>query len=177
MPDGGADPAIIMVRDGRAAMASYERYTVNYSERPSELEEIVIGASPLTNWTDWNRAWMARTAPTLVVRYEEVARNPENAILPLETFLGVKRLCPFDMTFGDMNAINPKLFSVGRDDYGIGEVERRCPNLFWLAHYEQMRVLGYGGAEARTPGVPLALAALQEAGNAIRRAKLATAGW
>jgi hypothetical protein len=173
MPDGRDDPAIVVIRDARAAMVSYERYTMNFSETPSELEEIVIGASPLMNWTEWNREWTTRSAPTLVLRYEQVARDPGSAIASLEAFLGVPMQRPFDLTFGDVKSINPKLFAVGHDRFGIAEMERRCPNLFWTAHGEAMRQFGYGADDARTIDQSVVLAALAEAGRAIRQAKRA----
>lgn len=148
-PDGLDDPAIILVRDGRAAMASYERYIRTWWNQPTGLEQIVIGAAPLSNWSDWLHAWHVRAAPRLTMHYEDVATNPAVAVGKMAEFLDLAPRRDFDISFEEMQATNPRFFRVGANDAGIAEVERRCPNLFWALHGAHMRCFGYD--EARLP--------------------------
>ena len=172
LPDGAQDPAIILVRDGRAAMASYERYTQTWWKTPRGLEEVVVGDDQLVNWSDWHHAWGTRSAPTLTLYFEAVAESPNDAAAEIGRFLKLKPERAFGATFEQMQAINPRFFQVGSNGPGIAAVESRCPNLFWALHGDHMRHFGYGGADAdRFPDQMSALRELAATINAQKALK------
>jgi hypothetical protein len=176
MPDDGTDPAIVLIRDGRAAMASYERFLGNFGNDPRELEEIVIGRDTFASWSDWNRAWLSRSAPTLLLRYEEVTRDPASTIAALSNFLSIAPRNSFDLTFEQMQADDPQFFSIGNNEPGIHLIEERCPNLFWILHGEEMETLGYCDTGSNPMRNATWRGALDEVSAALRRVKTRPTG-
>ena len=155
MPDTHDDPAIIIVRDGRAAMASFERYTETWWPIPRALEEIVVGDDQLPNWSQWLHAWGTRGVRSLTLMFEEMIADPSQAIEKMSAFLGQDPKREFDLSFHQMQSINPKFFRIGSNEPGIAAVERRCPKLFWTLHGDHMRHFGYGDPAKPQPADPI----------------------
>jgi hypothetical protein len=145
VPDG--ERAIYVVRDARAAIASYRRFRSRARQREFPLEDFVLGKPPLPSWSG-HVAWARTRDPetTLILRFEELT-NPDNVVLQrLSAFIGLPVLKPLDIGFEELHAVNPELYGVGHNAPGIAEVEAACSPLFWATHGEAMRALGYGEA-------------------------------
>ncbi|WP_375287622.1 sulfotransferase domain-containing protein [Sphingomonas sp.] len=168
-PPAGDEPAIVLVRDGRAAMASYQRYRRTFAGQEMLLEQIVSAPAPLPHWSHLTARWRRRTAPTLLLRFERVIRTDAALIEEIGRFLGCTPQRGFDLGFEDLRRVSPDFFSVGSDAPGIALVEKRCPALFWTAHGDAMRALGYGAEHDRPFNRRLVGDALAEAGRAMRR--------
>ncbi|HEY8698909.1 MAG TPA: sulfotransferase domain-containing protein [Rhizomicrobium sp.] len=135
---------LYIVRDGRAAMASYRRFqrTVNGLDFP--LEQFVLGAEPIESWRDHVEWAMARDRKaTLVLRYEDMVRPDRDLLERIAEFIGLPVLGPPDVSFARLRALDPRLFGTGRNAPGIDAVEAACPALFWLLNGETMRAVGY----------------------------------
>jgi hypothetical protein len=164
-----SDPAIAIVRDGRASLSSYWHFQNSIGGWPFSLEQIVIGAPPLENWSEHVRRWQNHKGQMLMLRYEDLRLVRPQEIAIIGHFIGKESRVPFDVTFAELNREVPDLFRVGKDEPGIAEVERRCPALFWSLHGEAMRELGYGENNRREFSPALAQAAFKEAGLALHR--------
>jgi sulfotransferase family protein len=133
---------LYIVRDGRAAMASYRRFQRNINGLDFPLEQFVLGAEPIESWRDHVEWGMDRKA-TLVLRYEDMIRPDRDLLERIADFIGLPVLRPFDVSFAQLRALDPRLFGTGRNAPGIDAVEAVCPALFWLVNGETMRALGY----------------------------------
>jgi len=145
VPDG--ERALYVVRDARAAMASYRRFRSRSVRCELPLEDFVLGRPPLPSWSE-HVAWAQARDPqtTLILRFEDLT-DPSNEVLErLSAFIGLPVLGRLDVGFEALHAVNPELYGVGRNDPGIAEVEAACSALFWKTHGEAMRALGYGEA-------------------------------
>jgi len=141
---------LYVVRDARAAMASFRRFQRNMLGREFSLEQIVQGKPPLPSWSahaDWALARPAET--TLLLRYEALVQPTPALLDQISGFIGLPALRPFDVSFEQVRALRPQLCEVGRNGPGIEEIEANCPDLFWTLHGETMRRLGYEKRPAR----------------------------
>ena len=139
----GGDRAIYVVRDGRAALVSYQRYLTEVEHKTRTLRQLVRGRHWPGPWHSHVERFLARDpANTLVLRYEALASGhpPLDAIA---AFLKVPVRRPFDVTFRELNDIDPKIFPTGSNDAGIAIVERDCAARFWRACGQTMDRLGY----------------------------------
>jgi hypothetical protein len=82
-------PAIYVVRDGRKSLLSYQHYHARYTPAPRPtLSDLVLGLDHYGGWSEHYRGWAARSAPTLLLRYEQlVAPNPQ-LLQELGAFIG-----------------------------------------------------------------------------------------
>jgi hypothetical protein len=138
------DRMIYVVRDGRAAMASYRRFQRSINGLEFPLEQFVLGAEPIESWRDhveWGLASDRDT--TLMLRYEDLVQPDDKLLDRISRFIGLPVLRPFDVSFAELRAAHPGLFGAGHNAPGIEAVESACPALFWLLNGEAMRELGY----------------------------------
>lgn len=143
LPEEGTEPAIVVSRDGRAAIHSLDQYFRSFDHGARMLPEVIVGEHGMPNWTQLNRAWLHRNAPTLHLRFDVLTGQTEEAITRIADFIGIKPKRDFPYKFADMHAINPKFFRSGDDRSGIAAVESKAPALFWAVHGAMMKELGY----------------------------------
>jgi len=152
VPDG--DRCIYVVRDARAALVSFQKHLLDVEHRWCALPTLIGGREWPGKWQDHVERFLARDpANTLLLTYEELtSANP-----PLDrigTFLGALALRPFDLSFAELHAINPKVFPGGSNEPGVQLVERDHADLFWRHCGRAMRRLGYGGGRPTSSGKP-----------------------
>jgi len=142
--EASGERMLYIVRDGRAAMASYRRFQRNINGLDFPLEQFVLGAEPIESWRHHVEWAMARDRNgTLVLRYEDLIRPDMHRLERIAEFIGLPVLRPLDVSFAQLRALDPQLFGTGRNAPGIDAVEAACPALFWLVNGETMRALGY----------------------------------
>jgi glycosyltransferase involved in cell wall biosynthesis len=146
------DRAIYVVRDGRAAIASYERYLRDIDGRSANVESIIAGRVRYGAWQEHVRSYLARDpANTLVLRFEDLASDAP----PLDriaTFLRRPVVRKFDVPFSRLHEIAPLKYANGSNAWGAAHVERHWHRPFWRAAGKTMRDLGYGDDGPRDPG-------------------------
>lgn len=150
-------PAIVLVRDGRAALVSYWHFFRDYDE-PVALSELIQGSIGFGSWSAHFRSWEPMNRPDrLLLRFEDFSADPECAIEALATFLGKRPVSPFDATFDKLNANHPKFFRSGDNAANIAELVGDDLELFKVHHGELMTELGYWSAqEAACRSIPVA---------------------
>ncbi len=136
------EPAICIIRDGRAALSSFHRYLRDFANSKVSLERVVQGRP--RSWSD-HINWILSRDPsnTLVLRYEELIETHNFTLRRIATFTRLPLLRPFKNAFDAFHKANPKMFGVGGNGLGIAEVERECGEVFWRVNGDAMRALGY----------------------------------
>lgn len=136
-------PAIYVVRDGRAALVSYYHYLANYAGSPYPMGDIVAGRIWPGSWSGHYRGWNPATRPnTLLLRYEELRDDNAAACEKIGQFLGIAPLKPFEVSFADLQKLNPRFFRSADDAKSLAEMQPYM-DLFMKHHGATMRELGY----------------------------------
>ncbi|MEO0586444.1 MAG: hypothetical protein AAF078_02280 [Planctomycetota bacterium] len=136
VPADGA-PAVVVVRDPRAAVWSLHRY---HGGR-MRVEDIVAGRMPFEPWERHTAAWVQRTAPTHVVRYEDLVGRSEATLEGIGTRLGLTR-CGDVPTFEEMHAASPLYarggvrWEAGLTAEQVASIEARCLPLMERLGYQ-----------------------------------------
>lgn len=133
-------PAIYVVRDGRAALASYFHLLRDFSTA-KPMTAIIEGDVWVGPWSDHIAAWRDRPR-TLMLRYEDLTSDPEQQFKDISEFLGVPQIAPFEQTFEELHRFNPKLFRTANNERNIAELTPHM-DLFMERHGAMMRDLGY----------------------------------
>ncbi len=137
------DPAIYIIRDGRAAIVSYF-YFNRYFGATVPVEAIIMGAVGYGSWSDHYRAWNPLNRPhTLFLKYEELITETEEAIENIAAFIGVRPVRQFSKTFEDLHKTNRLFFRIGDNDRNIAELTDSQLELFAQHHGKVMQELGY----------------------------------
>src|SRR5947209_9405031 len=89
-PPEDDNPAIYLIRDGRATIVSYYHYCRDYG-LPVSMENVIRGTVGFGSWSGHYDAWNPFKRPqTIVVRYEELAKNMEAPLERIAAFLGIR---------------------------------------------------------------------------------------
>jgi hypothetical protein len=149
-------PAIYLVRDGRDALVSHAHFVVNYdlgllpeeAERrfPEVLRMLIETDVSFGGWTANIKAWTGRSAPTALVRFQDLIASPLNAVRQAmhEIGLFLPEQEAFDLwTFEQLHAEFPQFFRKGQQGAWREEMPYDLQLLFWKRHGDTMRMLGY----------------------------------
>jgi len=134
------DRAIYILRDGRAAIASYQRYLRDFDKVEFSLAELAAGERRPYTWAQHVERWTAHPG-VLVLRYEDLVTEPPLGMIG--EYLGVPAKAKFSLSFRDLHNHDQRFFGVGRNGPGIEAVERTCARTFWLHNGATMRKFGY----------------------------------
>lgn len=141
-PETG-DPAIFVVRDGRSAVISYYHFLNDVERVPTRLADVVEGRVFAGSWSDHYIAWQPAYRPhTLLLRYEEIVRDPAGTIAQLASFLRIPALSSEVPGFASMKLLNPRFFRAGDDADNLAQMSP-YEELFRSRHQPVMNVLGY----------------------------------
>lgn len=137
------EPAIYIVRDGRAALSSYRRFLRDFHQVDISLADLAEGKHWPGSWGEHVTRWTERRRDrTLIVRFEDLASSPPLA--EIGAFLNAPiQKESFDVSFSDLRQLDPRHFVIGHDRPGIEEFERECPDIFWRSNGDAMRRLNY----------------------------------
>ena len=142
-PPTDAAPAIYVVRDGRAAIASYRHMLHDFTEQRLDLADIIRGRAWPGSWSEHYAAWSPDTRPeTLLLRYEKLREDPQGACDKIAAFLHVRQIAPFKQEFDELHGFEPALFRVGGNERNIAEMDADMA-LFADIHGPLIRALGY----------------------------------
>lgn len=168
-PGDDDDPAIFVVRDGRDALVSAAHFNLTFQRlwwrrrlasrivRLNELERTLENLIRSGDWNGWVLRWLdRRRGRTVVVRYEDLVRDPGASVQDTFRRLGIALRPVADALpdFGDFHARWPQFFRRGKIGSWRDEMPERLHLLFWKLHAPAMKELGYGDGAPR----PLAVA-------------------
>jgi hypothetical protein len=94
--NSGMNRAIIIVRDGRDALASLYHYQ-RQKNTPRSLTSLILNGlwsnGPWQkNVLSWYEVWKAQVIPSILIRYEDLLEDPSGNLASMLRFLGVARL-------------------------------------------------------------------------------------
>ncbi|MEM0980132.1 MAG: glycosyltransferase [Cyanobacteria bacterium P01_H01_bin.58] len=149
-------PAIYLIRDGRDASLSYLKYIRSYEKDYADdktdtqiLHTLIAGKDSFGGWSNNVLAWIQRTAPTVVVRFEYLINhpNPKSVVeyvfqkLELNSFLPDKNENP--PSFEELQQAEPTFFSSGQVGKWQTDMPKETQQLFWECHGYAMHKVGY----------------------------------
>jgi Sulfotransferase domain len=150
-----SDPAraLYIVRDGRDAVVSQAHFVkdhdvaayrgLSFARRIATLTR--PGMRPYGHWSRNVRRWTRRRAPVAVLRFEDLVRDPADAVAGACERIDVPvgdadgRMLPFE----SLHELVPALFRRGVVGAWEDEMPPHLEERFWRIHGEQMEALGY----------------------------------
>jgi hypothetical protein len=148
-------PAVYLVRDGRDALVSHTHYLLQYDwklpleERRSHFYgalRMLIETVSFGGWSGNVLAWLARTTPTAVVKFEDLIQSPVECVekaLSRVSYHPPQRRADRTPTFGELRDADPQFFRKGRVGAWREEMPDDLHDLFWQRHAEAMERMGY----------------------------------
>jgi hypothetical protein len=147
-------PAIYVARDGRDALVSYAWYalTEHGTAAPKDpgryrvtLRDLIQDQVTFGGWSGNVKAWLSRAAPTLVLKYEEILRDPKSAVAVLRPAVGAaaRRAPRGPLEFDALHREMPWFFRKGKAGAWREEMPDDAEDLFWTLHGDAMERLGY----------------------------------
>lgn len=137
-------PALNIVRDGRDVHVSQAHWRIekNPEEPFNDALEALISRRA---WSKHVERWRNRTAPTALIRFEDLVEDPVSLLkhhcdaigVPLPEASG--RVRPFEA----LQKRNPKVYRKGKAGAWREEMPAETEARFWEIHSEAMQVLGY----------------------------------
>lgn len=146
------EPAIYLVRDGRDAILSYAHFAIATQARGFEsrsveeaVRDLIKGRLGVGAWSDHVDRWTRRSAPTTVIRFEDLIGDPAVTVRDTLSSLGISLPRPTGTapTFSARHARNPTMFRRGYAGVWKAEMPPALEQLFWNRHGAQMKALGY----------------------------------
>jgi hypothetical protein len=149
-PPRDAEPAIYVVRDGRAALVSLFHFLAARGE-PRPMRAVIAGdGSDAGSWSGHLSAWQPPTRRrTLLLRFEDLVARPDLAIAALSDFLGMPPRAAWRNPQEEMSALDGAFFRGGSNARNVAELSPANEALFWGLHGAWMKRLGYDGASGR----------------------------
>jgi hypothetical protein len=136
-------PAIYIVRDGRAAIASYKHFLEDYTDQRPSMEDIIRGEVWPGSWSAHFAAWSPENRKnTLLLKYEDMKKNIQGVCESISLFLGVPQKQVFSQKFDELHSLAPTLFRSANNDLNISEM-KPCAELFEAEHGSLMTQMGY----------------------------------
>lgn len=149
-------PAVYVVRDGRDALVSHTHYHLAYDLKlPTEeqqarfedtLRMLIETDVSFGGWSNNVNAWMSRSAPTVIVKYESLIRHPLATVQKAMTTLQYPLpplISQHTPAFSELKHIEPKFFRKGKAGSWREEMSPVLHELFWEKHGTTMHNLGY----------------------------------
>jgi hypothetical protein len=132
-------PALYVVRDGRAASLSYYQFLRTYHpEGDGTLERVVCGDDAFGGWSDHYVQWMSRADRPLVLRFEELVNCPDELLARIMRFIG------HDGPVSVWRNPHERLAQLEPNFFREGAVKWR-PKLPWGEHTDLLFFAHHGG--------------------------------
>lgn len=137
--------AIYLVRDGRSAAVSFFHLLRDLRGREGvTLEQVIEGGTPFGSWGGHLDAWQPHDRPrTLIVRFEDLADRPQEAIRSIAGFLDRSPVAAWHNDLDRLQDLFPGFFRGGSDAANLAEMDEACRSLFAARHGGWLRRFGY----------------------------------
>lgn len=139
--------AIYIVRNGLAAIRSYQCYLRDFRGWNYSLEKIILGETRFRSWGWHLDAWNPLQRPnTLLLRYEDLVQHPDEQLDQVAAFIALRRQAAWVNEFDKWHAAKPKMFRAGPAVPPEAGITQEQQELFGMIHGDWMSKLGYGQA-------------------------------
>lgn len=137
-------PAIVMTREGRSALVSYQHFLRDVEHVNVSLAELIRGEAGIGTWSSLLEHWdpLARPA-TLFLRFEDILNDPESVTELVSTFLRLQPVNTWENRFPEMQQAHPWHYRTGANRDNLSEFDPCDEELFWDYHHEWMDKAGY----------------------------------
>ena len=140
-----ADKVIYIVRDGREATVSYQRYQKDFNDKEASLLDLLLGLTfPHTSWAEHVAVWDPQNhCDTLLIQFENLIHRPEHAIDRIAAIADIpiaKHALP---SFKELRQINPKFFRSGKTDSYMNVLTEDERLVFGLFSLRELVQFGY----------------------------------
>ena len=157
-PDAEESRALYLVRDGRDSLLSFAHYVKEVAKRARYrdmgFEEIVADLMrrpyPYGGWSGNVGAWRRRSAPTVLIRFEDLIQDPVARVAAAAGGLGIDLPEPQgpaptidEMRAGAKRREKPELVRGGRTGSWRSDFPASLLDEFWERHGREMEALGY----------------------------------
>ncbi len=149
-PPEDAGRAVYVVRDGRAASASFHRYLHDFpGHADASAADVVLGLTLFGSWGEHLDRWEPLARPdTLLLRYEDLIADPAPQIARLAAFAGLTPVADWHNDFDRLHELDPRFFRAGPVNAPAAALSPADAALFWAEHGDWMDRLGYGTGPA-----------------------------
>lgn len=133
-------PTIFLLRDGRNAIAGLSRFW----NKP--VQTIITGeeSGPFMDWSTHFKVWNPYNRPeTLILKYEDMLKEPDKAAAAIAKALQVEVKKPFENNQEEYRKRWPQLFKPRHSDWRL-DFSPEDIELFWRLHEKTMIATGYG---------------------------------
>jgi len=142
-----ANPAIYVVRDGRAAISSFLKLERHLSpDSPSNsLLHLILGDHYYSSWSEHYRAWHGREeGPILTLQYNNLFEAGPDVLEEIAAFAGYTGpIAPWTNPIDEWRKLYPDFVGEGKTRWvPSAEWDFVCDHAFWELHGELMRELG-----------------------------------
>jgi hypothetical protein len=140
-------PALYVVRDGRAAIASFLKFERTFSpDEQTTMLRLVVGDHYFGGWSEHYAAWHDRSqVPTiLTLRYEALVDASAELLARIAAFIGYRgEIAPWVNPIEEWRARHPGIVGPGKRTWEPPrEWTHVCDAIFWAMHGELMKQLG-----------------------------------
>lgn len=139
--------AIYVYRDGRNALQSYHAFQQSFLDEQSRksLLALVLGDDYYGDWSEHYRIWKNRSAPTLMVSYEELVVADYQTILRIGDFIELPMVnANWKNPMNDFRLKNPSFFRAGNIGWtATSDWTQEIDWIFHFLHGELMAEIGY----------------------------------
>ncbi len=141
---GENDKVIYLIRDGRESTLSFTKYQNTFAKQNKKIIDTIYGNTFIGSWGEHVSSWNPKNREnTLLIKFEELTKDPVRFIEILSDFLKVKTTGNKIPSFDDLKKINPKFFRSGKTNSWEGIYTEEEHLSFWFKHYKQMDEYGY----------------------------------
>jgi hypothetical protein len=144
-PPKDNQPAIYVVRDGRASCISYFHFHEEFTSPPiPTMMDLILGADYYGGWSEHYRNWTRRDN-TVVVRYEDLVDIDTTSLKRIADFVQHQGdIQPWENPFDQLHRESPDFFRKGSTSWeGSPHWTPNINALFYRLHGELMLELGY----------------------------------
>ena len=144
-PPRDSQPFIYAVRDGRAAIQSYQKFHRDYNDTVKSLLSLILGDDPYGDWSSHYRQWTDRGTAGLVLRFDELIDISPESLEKIAEYVNFegdfnKWLNPIE----ELKSFEPNFFNRGDAGFTPGpEWTEAVDYLFFKNHGPVMQQLGF----------------------------------
>ncbi len=139
-------PYIYVVREGRQAIRSYQRFMKHYNQADVSLVKLILGVDVYGHWSGHYEKWNRRDGLSrLILRFEELRNASAETVARIADFLNVAGdVRPWENPLNLLKSIEPNFFTDARQIRLDEEPWTPChEHLFGHIHGKLMRELQY----------------------------------
>jgi hypothetical protein len=141
-------PAIYIIRDGRASIATYCHFLRGPGKYQAALPDLIMGRIGYGSWSRHVEAWTTRpNAKTLILQFDDLTAKTRELRPEIAAFCGLEAQDDRILSFEELHAKAPNHFRSGSSTDWQNLFTEEDEDLFWAMHGPVMEQFGLGGGD------------------------------